>query len=78
MVLTALMFAHIGCKILKRYFNDNWALIVGLLLLLLSEVIRAVIKPMETAGIWQILYYPMETFFRGFGYTFFLYGRLLL
>lgn len=69
--LTALMFAHIGCKILKRYFNDNWALIVGLLLLLLSEVIRAVIKPMETAGIWQILYYPMETFFRGFGYTFF-------
>lgn len=70
--LTALMFAHMGCKILKKYFDDNWAFIVSLALLLLSEIIRAVIKPMESAGMWQILYYPLETLTRGFGYTFFV------
>lgn len=70
--LTALMFAHMGCKILKKYFDDNWAFIISLALLLLSEIIRAVIKPMESAGMWQILYYPLETLTRGFGYTFFV------
>lgn len=38
--LTALMFAHMGCKILKKYFDDNWAFIVSLALLLLSEIKR--------------------------------------
>lgn len=70
--LTSLMFAHIGCKILKKYFNNNWAFVVSLALLLLSEIIRAVIKPMESAGMWQIVYYPLETLIRGVGYTFFV------